>query len=91
MALRQNPKFAAALRACGGPVAAYRAVHSIPHADRVKLEAVAACVRRHGFSIPSLNFSGTGPLLPPSVAANPRIRQVAGQCAHSLGAGLFRR
>ncbi len=76
-----NPKLAAAFRACGG--AAFRGARrfQISHTAITKF---VTCVRQHGFpSMPSPNFSG-GPVFPTSIRTNSKFVAASRSCASLL-------
>lgn len=78
-----NPKLAAAFRACGG-------ANFGGGARRFQLSHTAitnfvACVRKHGYpSMPSPNFSGKGPVLPASIRTNKQFLSASKSCASLL-------
>ncbi len=78
--LRNNPKFAAAFKACGGarfPRRRFALTHQA-------IEKFVACVRQHGYKMPSPNFSGNGPVFPASVRTDAKFRTASRSCARLL-------
>jgi hypothetical protein len=84
-----NPKLAAAFRACGG--FAFRGGQRRFQISHATITKFVACVRAHGFAaMPSPNFSGKGPVLPASIRTNPKFLSASKACANLLvrpGAG----
>jgi hypothetical protein len=75
-----NPKLRAAFQACGG--GAFRARRtSFNHAAVTKF---AACVNRHGYTLPAPNFSGKGPIFPARIASNKKFQAASRACASLL-------
>ncbi len=86
-----NPKFQAAIKACGGGAFAGRfgggRRFAFNHAAVTKF---AACVRSHGFNLPAPNFTGKGPVFPASIEKNAKFQTASKACASDLrpsGAG----
>jgi hypothetical protein len=75
-----NPKFRAALQACGGGAFRGRRT-SLNHAAVTKF---AACVGRHGYKLPAPNFSGTGPVFPAKIATDKKFQAASRACASLL-------
>jgi hypothetical protein len=81
-----NPKFRAAIQACGGGQFRQRRA-SFNHAAVTKF---AACVKQHGYNLPAPNFSGKGPIFPATIARDKKFQAAAKACASDLrpqGAG----
>ncbi len=94
-----NSKTATAFRACaadlpagiagggfarpGGASGVFRASSA---ADRAAVNSYVACVRRHGFSLPAPNFSGTGPVFNTTQVntRNPKFIAASGACQSLL-------
>lgn len=77
-----NPKFRAALQACGG-----RGFGGRPGAGRIShatIEKFVACVRAHGYNLPSPNFSGKGPVFPANVRTDAKFRAASRACTSLL-------
>jgi hypothetical protein len=81
-----NPKFAAALRACGGTAVRPGQTRrfQLSHAAITKF---VTCVRQHGFNMPSPNFSGKGAVFPASIRTNPKFLTASKACASLLVPG----
>ncbi|HWE13493.1 MAG TPA: hypothetical protein VG365_08280, partial [Solirubrobacteraceae bacterium] len=60
-----NPKLRAAFQACGGGRASGGSRFRLSHAAVTKF---VACVKQHGYNLPSPNFSGKGPIFPASIS-----------------------
>ncbi len=75
-----SPKVRAALQACGAGRFPRRRV-ALSHAAVLRF---VACVRSHGYKLPTPNFSGSGSIFPPSIAGNPRFRTAASACGSLL-------
>jgi hypothetical protein len=94
-----NSKFAAALKACGagfggggfggggfgrpGGAATFSATSA---ADRAAVTKYVACVRKHGFKLPSPNFSGKGPVFSSTQVdrSNPKFVAASAACQSLL-------
>ncbi len=77
-----NPKLRAAFQACGGTRAfPGRRRFALSHAAVTKF---VACVRQHGYDLPSPNFSGTGPIFPAGIAKNAKFQTAARACQADL-------
>ena len=77
---RNNPKLAAAFKACGGrafPRRRFRLSHSA-------VNRFVACVRQHGYKMPKANFSGNGPIFPASIRTNSNFQAASRSCAKLL-------
>jgi hypothetical protein len=77
---RNNPKLAAAFKACGGR-AFPRRRFSLSHSAVSKF---VACVRQHGYNMPNPNFSGNGPIFPASIRTNSKFQTASRSCAKLL-------
>jgi hypothetical protein len=75
-----NPKFRAALQACGGGQFRQRRA-ILNHAAVTKF---AACVKQHGYNLPAPNFSGKGPIFPANIARHKQFQAAAKACASDL-------
>ena len=69
-----NPKFRAALQACGGGRFTQR--RFTPNTAAVA--KFTACVKQHGYNLPAPNFSGKGPIFPATIARNKKFQAAAG-------------
>jgi hypothetical protein len=81
-----NPKFRAALQACG----AGRFPQRRTTPNKAAVTKFAACVKQHGYNLPAPNFSGKGPVFPAAIARNKAFQAAAKACASDLrpqGAG----
>ncbi|MGH2859246.1 MAG: hypothetical protein ACRDMJ_17370 [Solirubrobacteraceae bacterium] len=82
-----NPKFRAALKACGGgrfaPGGRFGGGRGFrpSHAAVVKF---VACVRKHGYALPTPNLSGRGSIFSPSIARKPQFQTAARACTSLL-------
>ncbi|MFZ0091690.1 MAG: hypothetical protein WAL63_19460 [Solirubrobacteraceae bacterium] len=78
-----NLKFRAAIRACGGGhFTAGRGGHFALH--QAAVTKFVACVKQHSFTLPAPNFSGKGPIFPPSIEKNEGFQAAAKACASDL-------
>jgi hypothetical protein len=78
-----NPKLAAAFRACGG--ANFRGGQRRFQPSHRAINNFVACVRKHGFAaMPSPNFSGQGPVFPASIRTNKQFVAASRSCANLL-------
>jgi hypothetical protein len=76
-----NPKFAAALKACGGGQGLARRGGAITHATITKF---VTCVGQHGYDLPAPNFSGKGPVFPAKIESNKKFQSASRACASDL-------
>jgi hypothetical protein len=76
-----NPKLRAAFQACGGGTAAGGRRFAPNHASVTKF---VACVKQHGYNLPSPNFSGNGPIFPASIEKNTKFQAAAKSCQADL-------
>jgi hypothetical protein len=75
-----NPKFAAAFKACGGQAFGGRRF-ALNHAAVTKF---VACVKQHGYTLPAPNFSGKGAIFPASIEKNAKFQTASKACAADL-------
>jgi hypothetical protein len=75
-----NPKFRAALKACGGGSLPQR--RATP--NKAAVTKFAACVTQHGYTLPAPNFSGKGPIFPAAISRNKKFQAAAKACASDL-------
>jgi hypothetical protein len=80
---RNNPKMAAAFKACGGR-ALTRRRFTLSHAAVTKF---VTCVRQHGYDLPKPNFSGHGPVFPANIRTNSKFQMASRSCARLLFPG----
>jgi hypothetical protein len=81
-----NPKFRAALQACGGGRFPQRRFTP----NKAAVAKFTACVKQHGYNLPAPNFSGKGPIFPAAIARDKKFQAAARACASDLrpaGAG----
>ncbi len=81
-----NPKFRAALQACGGGRFPQRRFTP----NKAAVTKFTACVKQHGYNLPAPNFSGKGPIFPAAIARDKKFQAAARACASDLrpaGAG----
>jgi hypothetical protein len=76
-----NPKLRAAFQACGGGRASGGRRLTLSHAAVTKF---VACVKQHGYNLPSPNFSGKGPIFPASISKNTKFQTAARACQADL-------
>jgi hypothetical protein len=76
-----NPKLRAAFQACGGGPASGGRRLTLSHAAVTKF---VACVKQHGYNLPSPNFSGKGPIFPASISKNTKFQTAARACQADL-------
>lgn len=80
-----NPKFRAALQACGakfgfrGGGQGFRG--RISHTTITKY---VTCVRQHGYNLPNPNFSGKGPIFPANIQSNKKFQAASRACQSLL-------
>lgn len=81
-----NPKFRAAIQACGG--GNFRAGGRAGGRFRISHTTInnyVACVRKHGFpQMPSPNFSGSGGVFPANIRTNPKFQTASRACQSIL-------
>jgi hypothetical protein len=75
-----NPKFRAALQACGG--ARFPQRRFTP--NKAAVTKFTACVKQHGYDLPAPNFSGKGPIFPANIARDKKFQAAAKACASDL-------
>jgi hypothetical protein len=76
-----NPKLRAAVQACGGGRGFGGGRRTLSHAAVTKF---VACVKQHGYNLPSPNFSGKGPIFPASISKNSKFQAAARICQADL-------
>lgn len=74
-----NPKFRAALKACGANLPA-----RAPAFSRQRIQRYVACVRQHGYKLPNPNFSSTGPVLPAAIRSSKSFQKASRACQSLL-------
>lgn len=81
---RNNPKFAAAFKACGGGNFRGR-VGGHFKISHTTIDKYVSCVRSHGYpQMPNPNFSGTGGVFPTSIRSNPKFLAASRSCQSIL-------
>lgn len=82
---RDNPKFAAAFKACGGSAAFGRGARGRFRISHTAIDNYVACIRQHGYpQMPNANFSGKGPVFPASIRTNKKFQSASRSCQHLL-------
>lgn len=82
-----NPKLRAALQACGANFGRFGA-GARRRFSAGALTSFAACVRKHGYTLPKPNTSGAGPVFPRSVQSSKAFQKAATSCASILRQGF---
>jgi hypothetical protein len=80
--LANNPKFRAAVQACGG--GNFRGGARRPQLSHAAVTAYVSCVRQHGYNMPSPNFSGKGGVFPTSIRTDPKFQAASKPCQNLL-------
>jgi hypothetical protein len=81
---RNNPKLAAAFKACGGGNFRFRRGGNF-RISHTAINNYVKCVRQHGYpQMPSPNFSGKGPVFPASIRGNAKFQTASRDCASVL-------
>ncbi len=75
-----NPKFRAALQACGGGRFTQRRFTP----NKAAVTKFVACVKQHGYTLPAPNFSGKGPIFPAAIERNKKFQAASKPCAAQL-------
>jgi hypothetical protein len=75
-----NPKFRAALKACGG--GQFQRRRFTP--NKAAVTKFVACVKQHGYDLPTPNFSGKGPIFPARIEQDKKFQTAARACASDL-------
>jgi hypothetical protein len=76
-----NPKFRAALQACGGGRGLGQR-RSAP--SKAAVTKFVACVKQHGYNLPAPNFSGKGAIFPASIAKSKAFQAASRSCSADL-------
>jgi hypothetical protein len=76
-----NPKVRAALQACGAGNLGRGRRFQLSH---TAVNSYVACVRQHGYNMPSPNFSGKGPVFPAGIRSNPAFQGASRACQSLL-------
>lgn len=80
--LARNPKLAAAVKVCGG--GRFFGGGARFRLRRANITKYVSCVRSHGFNLPAPNFSGSGPVFPASIRADPKFLRASRACQSLL-------
>lgn len=76
-----NPKVRAAIQACGG--GNFRGGRRAQFSHQA-INSYVACVRRHGYNMPSPNFSGKGAVFPASIRSDAKFQAASRACQNLL-------
>jgi hypothetical protein len=80
-----NPKFRAAIQACGGGNFRGRGGRFRGRISHTAINNFVACVRTHGYpQMPSPNFSGKGSVFPSNIRTNSKFQSASKACASEL-------
>jgi hypothetical protein len=79
-----NPKFQAAIKACGGGFPRRRLSGT---ALRAAIQSFVTCVGKHGYKLPAPNLSGKGSVFPANIATNAKFRAASRPCVSLLRPG----
>ncbi len=75
-----NPKFRAALQACGANFGGrFNAA-----ARKAQITKFVTCVNQHGYKLPAPNFSGKGSVFPAKIESNVNFQKASRACASVL-------
>ena len=77
-----NPKFQAALKACGVNFRGGAGFN--PAARKAEVNKFVTCVAQHGYKLPKPNFSGNGPVFPRNIESNSKFQAASKACAGDL-------
>jgi hypothetical protein len=75
-----NPKFRAAFQACGAGQFPQRRFTP----NKAAVTKFVACVKQHGYNLPTPNFSGKGPIFPANIERNKTFQAASRACASDL-------
>jgi len=75
-----NPKFQAAIKACGG--GQFQRRRFTP--NKAAITKFVACVKQHGYNLPTPNFSGKGPIFPANIEKDKKFQTASRACASTL-------
>ena len=81
---RANPKFRAALQACGVNFRPGAGGRFNPAARKAAINKFVTCVAQHGYKLPKPNFSGKGSVFPRNIESNPKFQAASKACAGDL-------
>jgi hypothetical protein len=75
-----DPKFRAAFQACGAGQFPQRRFAP----NKAAVTKFVACVKQHGYNLPTPNFSGKGPVFPAKIEQNKTFQTASRACASDL-------
>jgi hypothetical protein len=78
--LAANPKFRAALQACGGGLG--RGFGGAPRQAAIK--KFVTCVNQHGYKLPQPNLTGKGSVFPAGIQSNAKFQKASRACQSLL-------
>jgi hypothetical protein len=78
-----NPKFRAAIQACGG-AAGFRGGQGGFHPSSATITTFASCVKQHGYTLPQANLTGKGPVYPATIQRNAKFQSASRACQSIL-------
>jgi hypothetical protein len=78
--LAANPKFRAALQACGGGLG--RGFGGAPRQAAIK--KFVTCVNKHGYKLPQPNLTGKGSVFPAGIRTNAKFQKASRACQSLL-------
>jgi hypothetical protein len=76
-----NPKFRAALQACGANFGGGRFNAA---ARKAQITKFVTCVSQHGYKLPAPNLSGKGSVFPANIQSNAKFQKASRACASVL-------
>jgi hypothetical protein len=79
-----NPKLAAAFKACGANFGFRGGGRFAGRISHTTITKYVACVRQHGYNLPSPNFSGKGAIFPSNIRTNPKFVSASKACQSIL-------
>jgi hypothetical protein len=82
--IANNPKLRAAFQACGGRNFRFPGAPGRFRLARTAIDKYVACVRKHGYNLPSPNFSGKGPIFPAKIRGNAKFQAASRACQSLL-------
>jgi len=81
----RNPKFQAALKACGANFGGgFRGRPGGAGFSHTAIDKYVACVRSHGYDLPKPNFSGKGSVFPANIRSNAKFEKASKACVSDL-------
>ena len=79
-----NPKFRAALQACGAKFGFRGGQGFRRRLSHAAITKYVTCVRQHGYNLPNPNFSGKGPIFPANIQSNKKFQTASRACQSLL-------